>query len=118
MLAAHTLDPQFAPRRAEVARLSLAADLEPHPALDPGGDVDLQVHGGGDPPRASAAWARVGDPHPLAAARRAGGGHLEEPTRLDDLPLAAAVVARGRDRPLPGPRPLKFVAVFLPVEVD
>ena len=104
VLADEDLDPQVAPRGARVARLPLAAELEPHPALDARRHVDLQVGDLRGPARPPAGRARVGHPDPLAAAGRAGGRDLEEPARLDDLPLAAAVVAGRRDGPLLGAR--------------
>src|SRR5262249_12907401 len=54
----------------------------------------------------------------LTAAGRAGGRDLEEPARLDNLPLPSAVVARDGDGPLAGSRPLALVAKLLPIDVD
>ena len=108
------------PRGApDVAELALVAQLQPHAALDARGDVDLEILAiVGDSPGAPAAGAGVGDPDPLAAAGRAGGRDLEEPARLDDLALPAAVVAGRGDGPLACPRPVAFAAEFLPVDVD
>ncbi len=71
-----------------------------------------------DSTRAPAAGAWVGDPDPFAAAGRAGGRDLEESARLDDLALAAAVVAGGRDGPLRGAGTVALGAVLLAVDVD
>src|SRR6185437_8243365 len=118
VLADHHLDPQVAAGPAEFARLALAAVLDRHPALDPGRDVHLEVHDGRDTAGSPAPGTRVGHADAFAAAGRAGGGHLEEAARLDDLPLAAAVVARRRDRPLARARALALAAMFLPIDVD
>src|SRR5262249_9806871 len=112
------LDPQVAPRRTGVAGLALPAELQPHAALDAGPHIDLQVGHGVDSSRSPAARAGIGHAHTLAAPGRAGGRALEEPARLDDLPLPSAVVARDGDGSLAGSRSLAVVAKLLPIDVD
>ena len=58
MLLDHDLDPQVAPRSARIAQLALIAQLEPHAALDAGGDVDLEVSGASERARRPGNWGR------------------------------------------------------------
>src|SRR5262249_36531190 len=118
VLADEHLNAEVAARGAGVAGLALAAELEPHPALDAGGDVHLHVGDLGVPSRATAVRAGVGHADPFAAARGAGGGDLGEPARLDDLALSAAVVAGRCHGPLAGAASPAVGAVLLPFQVD
>ena len=58
VLADQDLDAEVAPRGAGVARLALAAELEPHAALDARGDVDLQVRHAAATRPSPGSWGR------------------------------------------------------------
>ena len=88
------------------------------PLSTPGGTSTWSCALSATAARTPAMGARIGDPDTFAAAGRAGGRHLEEPARLDDLAAAAAVVAGRGDGPFPRARPATLAAKLLPAHVD